>query len=145
MEVVDTLDIDGNQWEIRDKQARNDIAVIKQLMTPTEMPDIEITLNNGYSATLKRIQSVQKYGKLYMGILYIDNLSGKNIGTNDVANFGKANISLIIDTYAIGIEYLSSMPIRSSITKTGIFALQESAGITSGNNRIRVPITWIEA
>lgn len=145
MEVVDTLDIDGNQWEIRDKQARNDIAVIKQLMTPTEMPGIEITLNNGYSAAVKEIRYVQKYGKLYMGLLFIDNLSGKNIGTNDVADFGKANISLITGTYAMGIEYLSSMPIRSSITKTGLFALQESAGITSGNNRIRVPITWIEA
>lgn len=144
MEVVNTLDIDGTQWEIQDVKARNDIETIKQSMTPKEMPKIEITLNNGYSATIKEIRDVQKYGKLYMGLLFIDNLSGKNIGTIDIANFGKANINLIADTYAIGIEYLSSSPVRSSITKTGVFQLQESVGVTDGNNHLRIPIIWIE-
>lgn len=138
------IDIGGTQWNVKDKEARNGIEAIKQLMTPKEMPKIEITLNNGYSATEKEIRNVQKYGKLYMGLLFIDNLSGKNIGTNEIANFGKANISLITGTYAMGIEYLNSMPVRSSITRTGVLALQESAGITDGNNRLRFPIIWIE-
>lgn len=30
MEVVNTLDIDGTQWEIQDAKARNDIAVLKE-------------------------------------------------------------------------------------------------------------------
>lgn len=138
------IDIGGTQWNVKDKQARNDIETIKQLMTPEEMPKIEITLINGYSATEKEIRNVQKYGKLYMGLLFIDNLSGANIGTNDIASFGKANISLITGTYAVGIDYLSSKPIRSSITKTGVLAMQESAGVTDGNNRLRIPIIWIE-
>ena len=145
MEVVDILDIDGNQWEIRDAKARNDIETIKQSMTVEKMQNIKITLNNGYSADTADIRNVQKYGKLYMGLFFIDNLSGKNIGTNEIANFGKANISLNIGVYAVGIEYFSSKPVRSSITRTGVLALQESAGITNGNNRIRIPITWIEA
>ena len=145
MEVVDILDIDGNQWEIRDAKARNDIETIKQSMTVEEVPIIEITLNDGYSATKKQIRNVQKYGKLYMGLLFIDNLSGKNIGTNEIANFGKVNISLNMGVYAVGIEYFSSKPVRSSITRTGVLALQESAGVTDGDNRIRIPITWIEA
>lgn len=145
MEVVNKLDIDGTQWEIQDAEARNAIAAIKQLMTPEVMPNIEITLNNGYSATEKHISNIQKYGKLYMGLIFIDNLSGENIGTNDVARFGKANISLNAGVYSMGIEYFSSMPVRSSIDKTGNLALQESKGITNGNNRIRIPITWIEA
>ena len=30
MEVVNTLEIDGNQWNIQDSEARNDIATIKE-------------------------------------------------------------------------------------------------------------------
>lgn len=138
------IDIGGTQWSVKDKQARNDIEAIKQLMTPKVMPKIEITLDNGYSATVKEIRHVQKYGKLYMGLLFIDNLSGEKIGTNDELYFGTANIKLIEITYAVGIEYISSMPVRSSIHKNGAIALQESAGITNGNNRLRIPIIWIE-
>ena len=139
------IDIGGTQWNVKDKQARNDIETIKQLMTPEEMPKIEITLNDGYTATEKEIRNIQKYGKLYMGLLFIDNLSGENIGTNEIANFGKANINLITGTYAVGIEYLSSIPVRSSITRAGVLALQESKGVTDGNNRLRIPVIWIEA
>lgn len=139
------IDIGGTQWNIKDKQARNDIEAIKQLMTPEVMPDIEITLNNGYSAVKKSVTTIQKYGKLYMGLLFLDDLSGENIGTNEVANFGKINISLNRGVYSMGIEYFSSMPVRSSIGKTGNLALQESKGITNGNNHIRIPIIWIEA
>ena len=145
MEVANILDIDGSQWELQDVEARNNIEAIKQLMTPKVMPNIEITLNNGYSATEKYIKNIQKYGKLCMGLLFIDNLSGENIGTNEVANFGKVNMSLNAGVYSMGIEYFSSMPVHSSIGKTGNLALQESKGVTDGDNRFRIPIIWIEA
>ena len=137
------IDIGGTQWNVKDSQARNDIVTIKQLMTVEEIPTIEITINNGYTATEKRINHIQRYGKLYMGLLFIDNLSGKNIGTNEVADFGTANISLNIGVYAMGIEYFSSKPVRASITRNGTLSLQESAGVTDGDNRLRIPITWI--
>lgn len=138
------IDIGGTQWNVKDTQARNDIEAIKQSMTVEALPNIEITLNNGYSAAIKDIRNIQRYGKLYMGLLFVDNLSGTNIGTNDVANFGQTNLSLKVVTYAMGIEYFSSKPVRSSITENGVLTLQESAGITNGDNRLRIPIIWIE-
>lgn len=138
------IDIGGTQWNVKDKQARNDIEVLKQLMTVEELPKIEITLNDGYSAVANEIRNVQRYGKLYMGLIFIDNLSGVNVGTNEIASFGKVNISLVMGTYAMGIEYFSSKPVRSSITKTGVLALQESAGVIDGDNRLRIPVIWIE-
>lgn len=138
------IDIGGIQWNVKDSQARNDIEAIKQSMTVEEMPKIEITLNNGYSAPVKEIRNIQRYGKLYMGLVFIDNLSGANIGTTDVADFGTVNISLKTTTYAMGIEYLSSMPVRFSIGRTGTLAFQESKGVTNGNNRLRIPVIWIE-
>ena len=145
MEVVNTLDIDGTQWEIQDVEARNKIATIEDFLTPKKMSHIEITLNNGYSATKKEISGIQKYGKLHMGLLFIDNLAGSNIGTNNIANFGKVNISLNARVFAVGIDYSSSKPVRVSLTETGTLEFYESAGVTPGNNHLRIPITWLEA
>ena len=44
----------------------------------------------------------------------------------------------------MGIEYLSSNPVRIYIGKNGDLTLQESAGVTDGNNRLRIPVIWIE-
>lgn len=145
MEVANILDIDGTQWEIQDGVARNDIAVIKQLFTVEKVQDINLTLNTGYSAHESNIRDIQKYGKLYTGLLYIDNLAGEGIGTTNTAYISKINISLKQNIYAIGIEYLSSKPVRASITSEGMIAISESPGVTNGNNRLRIPITWIEA
>lgn len=145
MEVVNTLDIDGSQWEIQDVEARNKITTIEDFLTTKVMPNITITLNNGYSASKKEISYVQKYGKIYIGLLFIDNLAGKDIGTNNVAYFGKVNISLNKSVFAVGIDYLSSFPVRVSITENGTLSFMESKGVTSGNNHLRIPITWIEA
>lgn len=41
MEVVNTLDIDGTQWEIKDQTARNDITTIKESIN-----DIQTLLSN---------------------------------------------------------------------------------------------------
>ena len=145
MEIVDTLDIDGTQWKVQDTEARNKIAVIEDFLTAKKMPDINIKLNNGYNAREKFIGYVQKYGKLYMGLLYINNLSGNGIGTNTETYIGNVDISLNNRADAVGIEYISSKPVHVSISKTGNVHMQESAGITNGNNCIRIPITWIEA
>lgn len=51
MEVVNTLDIDGTQWEIRDKSASNKIAVIEQRNT-VELK--EIVKDNCYLKMAKR-------------------------------------------------------------------------------------------
>lgn len=53
-------------------------------------------------------------------------------------------MSLNSIVFAIGIDYMSSSPVRAAFTETGDLALYESKGITSGNNHLRIPITWIE-
>ena len=139
------IDIGGTQWSIKDGQARNDIETIKQLMTVETMPKIKITLNNGYSAAIAEIRDIQKYGKLYMGLIFINNLSGKNIGTNEVTFFGTINLNLKVTTYAVGIEFNNTVPVRISIGGNGYLNMMESAGTTDGNNSFRIPIIWIEA
>ena len=137
------IDIGGVQWDVKDKQARNDIETIKQLFTVESLPGIDITLNNGYSASISQIWDIQKYGKLYMGLISINDLRGNNIGTNETAIFGKINISMKSNVYAMGIDFSTSVPIRISLNKNGQLSVLESVGVRNGNNRLRIPIIWI--
>ena len=139
------IDIGGTQWNVKDKQARNDIETINQLLTVESLQSITITINNGYSASVAAIWDVQKYGKLYMGLIVIDNLNGNNIGTNNTALFGKINVNMKTNAHAMGIEFLTSTLVRISIDKTGQLSMMESLGAKNGNNRFRIPITWIES
>ena len=143
MADVSIIDIGGTQWNVKDKEARNDIETIKQLLTVEPLPGINITLNNGYSASISQIWDIQKYGKLYMGLISINDLRGNNIGTNETAVFGKINVSMKANTYAMGIDFSTSVPIRISINKIGQLSIMESIGVRNGNNRLRIPIIWI--
>lgn len=51
MEVVNTLDIDGTQWEIQDTEARNQISMLKsemkyKIVITQEIFDSDIVINN---------------------------------------------------------------------------------------------------
>ena len=144
MEVVNTLDIDGTQWELQDVGARNDIATINQLLKIETIADIPIVLNSGYTATEAKIQDIQKYGKLYKGLLYIDNISGENIGTTYSILIGKIGRNVLGSNYALGLEYLTSNIARFLLATGGDIYIAESLGINNGNNRIRTPIIWFE-
>lgn len=67
MEVVNTLDIDGTQWEIKDQTARNDITTIKESIN-----DIQTLLSNTDNfklniRTRKIITDKELYGAWSMG------------------------------------------------------------------------------
>ena len=48
MADVSIIDIGGTQWSVKDKQARTDIEAIKQLFTTETIPNIDLTLSDGY-------------------------------------------------------------------------------------------------
>ena len=144
MEVVNTLDIDGSQWEIQDAEARNKIAIIEQSLKIESISDIPIILENGYTATVANIQDIQKYGRLYKGLLYIDNINGSYIGTTSSIVIGKINRSVLGANYALGLDYLTGKVARISLADNGYVYIAESLGINNGSNRLRVPIIWFE-
>ena len=55
MEVVNTLDIDGNQWEIQDVEARSKIAKIEE--------EVNINIPKKIAIDEKRIDDVYKYAE----------------------------------------------------------------------------------
>lgn len=144
MEIVNTLDIDGTQWELQDIAARNKITEIEQLLKTENVNDIPINLNSGNSANVASITSIQKYGKMYIGLILIKNLHASNLGTLFRVYLGTVNVNVLKDTYALGFDANSGKIVRIRITSNKNINIEESNGVLNGNNIIFVPITWIE-
>ena len=144
MEVVNTLDIDGTQWELQDVEARNRIAGVEQLLKVEAVGDIPIILNSGNSANQASVKSIQRFGKIHLGLIYIDRLVAKNIGTLYRVDIGTVNINVLQDTYSLGYDNQSGKTVRIRIGKNKNIYFEESLGVSSGNNGIFSPITWIE-
>ena len=81
MEVVNTLDIDGTQWEIQDTEARNKIATIEEKTTIKITKKVDkVTLK----MNLVEINS-EKFIQLHLGGHYWSGIIGETIAnfTND--------------------------------------------------------------
>ena len=145
MEVVHTLDIDGFQWEIQDVVARNQIADIEKLLTPQDLNDIEITINEGYTATMAVLRSHYKIGKIHFAIVQIENIRGKDIGTSVTANIGHINIRPKKTTSFILNDYHNSIVIRASLANDGSITMDESVGLIQGDSVSIGEIIFAEA
>ena len=144
MAEVAKIDIDGVQWDIKDQNARNRIAEIEQLLKTETLGDIQINLNSGNSAIEARITSIQKCGKIYIGLIIIENLIANNIGTLNSVNIGTVNINVLNNVYSLGFDYHSGKTVRIRVTPDKNFTIEESSGVANGKNGIRAQITWIE-
>lgn len=144
MEVVHTLDIDGFQWEMQDVVARNQIADIEKLLTPQDLNDIEITMNEGYTATKAVLRSHYKIGKIHFAIVQIENVRGKDIGTDVTANIGHINIRPKKTTSFILNDYHNSIVIRASLANDGTVTMDESVGLIQGDSVCLGEIIFVE-
>ena len=144
MADVKIVDIDGSQWSMKDQVARNKITEIEQLLKTEIIDNIPIVLNSGNRADEVRITSIQKFGKIYVGLIIIENINANNVGTINRVNIGTVNINVLNSTYSLGFDYKSGKTVRIRINPDKSITLEESSGVSNGNNGIRAPITWIE-
>ena len=144
MADVKIIDIDSAQWNMKDQLARDKIAEIEQSLVPNTDEKFKITLNNNYTGYDTRIYYQQNYGKLHIGIININDLSGENIGTTTSIEIGEANINSLNSVQALGYDYITSAVVRIEISKDNKVRLLESQNVISGNNRLRIPFIWIE-
>ena len=144
MADVKTVDIDGSQWNMKDQDARNKITEIEQLLKTEIIDNIPIVLNSGNSADEARIASIQKFGKMCVGLIILENINASNIGTINRVNVGTVNINVLNSTYSLGFDYKSGKTLRIRINPDKSITIEESNGVSNNNNGIRAPITWIE-
>ena len=134
MEVVNTLDIDGSQWELQDVVARNRIAELEKSLVPQSLGDVNIKLNPGYTAASAIMIFHYKIGKIHFMRVELRNLSGGNIGTTVTANIGSINIFPKRETSFMLHDYINSVVLRCHLSNDGTIGVGESKGVTQGNN-----------
>ena len=97
MEVVNTLDIDGTQWEMQDVEARNEIANLKT--------EVNVNIPKKFTIDEKRIDGVYKYaeGASIQECCNKINYTYEQYGIADAVN----NIFMNADNYTTGIYNFS--------------------------------------
>lgn len=143
MAEVYIVDIDGEQWDIKDMPLTRRVAILEQLLTVETKENKEITLESGFSASEKRIANIVQFGNIVQCNFLITNLAGNGVGTNTTTKFGNCSLK-VRSTYAFILrDYISGNTARLSIASNGDIYLSESVGITSGSNALRGGITII--
>ena len=145
MEVVNTLDIDGTQWEMQDVEARNRIAELEKSLVTQSLEDINIKLNPGYTAVYADMMFHYKIGKIHFMKVELKNISGNNIGTNVTAHIGSINIFPKKETTFILYDYISNVVLRCQLNSDGTVYIGESKGVVQGSNICLGELIFAEA
>lgn len=134
MPEVHIVDIDGEQWDMKDLPLTQRVAALEEAITVKDLPDVEINMQSGYTATEKRAFEHYKVGKIHFINIQFDNLAGNYIGTSLTANIAKIDLYPKKGTSFILNDYKSPAVLRCQLRPNGIIAVSESVGVTSGNN-----------
>ena len=145
MEVVNTLDIDGTQWEIQDEKARNKIVGIEELLTTKTLPKPTITRMPGVNWSSFDTLYHYSFGKIHFIYLKLQNVSNDNIGTTRSISICRLNILPIETTTFMLFDYINGRVMRCSIDENGHIIIGESNGVSSSNNMCIGELIFAEA
>ena len=145
MQDVKIIDIDNEQWNIKDQEARNRIAELEQNLSTQDLENIRITMNPGYTAVSAFIRNHYKVGKIHFAVVEIGNVSGQNIGTSSSAKIGTINIKPKNETSFLLNDFKNSKILRCYIERDGAIIIGESNGVVQGNNTCLGELIFAEA
>lgn len=128
------IDIGGVQWNVKDKEARDKIAIIEDLLTTKVLPSPTIIKSPGTNWTAFNIQSHYSFGKIHFIYIRLQNVSNGNIGTTKSAKICKFDIMPISSTSFMLFDYINGRTLRCYLDAEGYFNIGESNGVSSGNN-----------
>ena len=145
MADVKIVDIDSEQWNMKDQNARDRLTILEEKQNATNGENINVSLASGVYASNIQFTNHVKLGKLHYALLDISNLNASFVGTTTSGNIGTTNIRPFTTFYAISVDYKTGVPIRIGINQDGKLTHGESYGMNKGNNQIRCPMWWIES
>ena len=134
MADVKIIDIDNEQWNIKDQEARNRIAKLEETVSVKDLQDVEIKMKPGHTASIKMAYNHYSVGKIHFMTIRFDSLTGINIGTSATANVASINLYPKKETTFILYDYINKAILRCYLYTDGTIAVGESLGVTSGNN-----------
>ena len=145
MEIVNTLDIDGTQWEIRDEEARNKIAVLENDNIVQDLENVPMEILEGYRAVDAYMFNHYKIGKIHFMSVALTNIEGDYIGTVTTAKIAKTNLRPKRQTYFILNDYQNDKTLRCQINIDGTIDIGESVGVVPAANLSLGQLIFAEA
>lgn len=136
MADVKVIDIDNEQWNIKDQTAREKIANIEKDIVTKDLQNVIIELAPGYTASTALCTYHYSVGKIHFMTIRLVNLEGINIGSGETATIGSINIHPIKTTNFILYDYKNYAIVRCYLLRDGTFLIGESVGVIKNNNSI---------
>ena len=136
MADVKIIDIDGEQWNIKDEPLTVRVTNLETATSTKSLQDIELNLHSGYTVSSKSFVNHYSAGKIHFITVQLGNLAGNNIGSNSSAFIGSLNVRPKKETTFLLYDYVSRCILRCYISVSGVIGIGESGGVTSGNNGI---------
>lgn len=134
MAEVHIVDIDGEQWDIKDSPLTARVATLEDKVSTKDEQDIVINMLPGYTASVNHIFNHYSVNKIHFMTVRISNLKGADIGTAATIYLGSTNMRPKKDTSFILCDYIHNVALRCFLNIDGKIAIGGSEGVTSGNN-----------
>ena len=144
MADVKIIDIDGEQWNIKDQDAREKVAIIEENISTQDLQDAQITMKKGYTCKEARIYNHYKVGKIHFAIIRIENLSGNEVGGTRDIQIAYTDLFPIKTTAFIVRDCKAPGTARCYLDKYGTLSIGEGNGIENGNNVIFGEVIFAE-
>lgn len=144
MADVKIIDIDGEQWNIKDQDAREKVAIIEENISTQDLQDGQITIKNGYTCKSIQITNQYKAGKIHFALIRIEDLSGDEVGGTRTINIASTDLIPKKYTAFIARDYRAPATVRCGLEVDGSISIGESNGIKNGNNVIMGEIIFAE-
>ena len=128
------IDIGGVQWNVKDKDARDRITVIEDILTVKDLPNPTFIKNPNYSYTSFELYNHYSFGKIHFIYIRLQNIKGSGIGTTNSARICSLDIKPKKLTSFMMFDYVNGKTMRCYFDPEGNFNIGESNGVSSGNN-----------
>lgn len=144
MADVKIIDIDSEQWNIKDQESREKIATIEENISTQDLLNVYPIMKNGYTCKSIAINGHYKSGKIHFAMIRIENLSGSGVGTADTIDIASTSLIPKKTTTFIVRDHRAPATARCMLKQDGIISIGESNGIKNGSNVIMGEIIFAE-
>lgn len=128
------IDIGGTQWNVKDREARDKITVIEDILTVKDLPNPTINRNPNYSWTSLQLYNHYSFGKIHFIYIRLQDVKGNGIGSTESARIGLLNIKPKKETSFMLFDYVNGRTMRCYLEVEGYLTIGESNGVSSGSN-----------
>lgn len=139
------IDIGGTQWNVKDKDARDRIAVLENDITFEILEDPTFFKIPNISFTILQRYNHYRIGKVHFLYLRLQNINGGNIGTTTPTPIVKLNVGTIKQTSFKLYNDVNKLLVKCSIKTDGVITIEDSSKISKGNNLCSGQLIFEEA